>query len=107
MDVEAPKAISLAESIRNDSLASQVCQQALSALLYYGQMPAFATSEAADWANKANRYAKRNSREQVRADILSGAVKSMMNHRDIGIPLLQKALNMAKQIGDQQLYQTS
>ncbi|MGA8849590.1 MAG: protein kinase [Dehalococcoidia bacterium] len=58
LDVEAPTAFSLAESLGDGSRASRACMVALITIYNEQAGPGFATPQAAEWAERADRYAR-------------------------------------------------
>jgi tetratricopeptide (TPR) repeat protein len=97
VDVEAPIAFSLAESIDNSSGAFRASYAALYALHY--QLLVY-TPQFADWAERAARYARPDTSERVRADAYLGFIKYGQGDMSEGEKLLTQALDLARRIGD-------
>jgi len=77
LDVAAPAALSLAEESGNQGQASQACFLALLALArygpgYLGTGPAMRSSEALEWAGRADRHAKPGTVDRDLADAFLG-----------------------------------
>jgi tetratricopeptide (TPR) repeat protein len=102
LDVELPEALSLAEAIGDSTRASEVCYLASWTLFYYGAHSVFTTSEAVQWAERADRCAQPDTVWRVWADILVGVVKCLSGNRGEGLPLLSRALELARRLGDSQ-----
>jgi len=100
LDVEAPAALSLAEAMSDSTRAFRICQLARASLFNYGALPAFATSEATQWAERADRYAEVDTAERASADVFLGIVKCMTGERSTGVPLLRRALDLARRLSD-------
>jgi hypothetical protein len=101
LDAEAPAAFSLAESIGDDSRAVRACMAAITAIDTEQAVPGFATPEAARWAGRADRYAKPDTVERVRADYTLGLTKCTTGGMQSGLKLLTQALDLAHRLGDQ------
>jgi len=100
---ELPKAWSLADSLKDDERCCRICQLALSATVYMGWGPAFATKEAMEWAERATQKSEPGTINRVWADMFMGAVK--FNSRlPGGFPLLDQALEDARKFDDQNIF---
>jgi tetratricopeptide (TPR) repeat protein len=73
LDSEAPEAFALAETVRDGPRACRASFLAFQAVITEKAGPGFSTPQAAEWAEKMNRYAKPNSIERAFADIALGA----------------------------------
>ena len=104
LDVELPEAFSLAEAIGDSTRASRACGEAFSSLYLYRALPAFGTPEAAEWAKRADQHASRDTRERVVADILLGAYACQTGCQNEGLPLLHRAIDLGRRIGDNRLF---
>ncbi|HEY33077.1 MAG TPA: protein kinase [Dehalococcoidia bacterium] len=98
LDVELPAAFSLAEDIGDRKRALQVCRRAMAALINYGALSAFRSPEAVQWAERADQYAEPDTVDRARADMFLGTVKCTMDHPDEGVPLLSRALELARRL---------
>lgn len=101
---EAPQALSLAEAISDNKRASQACQLAARGL-GHNALNAYASPEGAQWAARANRYAKPNTIERAVADAMLGYVKlSGVSFLPEGATLMSGALALARRLGDVDTY---
>ncbi len=99
LDVEAPKAWSLAEAMNDAGRSSRVCHLAMLALFYYGIGVAWETPEAAQWADRAQ-LCPANTVASVRADVATGIVKCAKGYLEEGVPFLSRAIETARGLGD-------
>ncbi|HEY31557.1 MAG TPA: protein kinase [Dehalococcoidia bacterium] len=104
LDVETPAAFKLAEDIGDNERASTVCQLAIRALSYYGAGPAYGTAEAAQWTERADRYAKPDTVERAWADMSLGTVQLNAGHLRTAVRLSRNALDLARRLGDPELF---
>ena len=104
LDVEIPAAFSLAEEIGDSRRASRVCGLAHVALFLHGAGAAMATPEAAQWAERADRYAEPDTLERIGADIGLAGVKSSTAHWDEAVVLLDRAVKLARHLGDTEAF---
>jgi pentatricopeptide repeat protein len=96
IDVQAPQALSLAEAIADNPRASRTCMLAMEALSVYGPI-LMVSPEAAQWAARADRYAKPETVERARTDAFLGFVKaSGGSSSPEGVALLNRALELAR-----------
>jgi tetratricopeptide (TPR) repeat protein len=100
LDVEVPAAFSLAESIGDGSRAARACIAALLPLVY---KTSWATPQYAEWAARADRYARPNTAERAFTDIALGAAKCWKGEVRSGIKLLTQAFDLARRLGDQEV----
>jgi len=100
LDVVAPEALSLAEAMADRGRASRVCYVAIRAIGYYGVGPAFASPEGAQWAERFDRSAERDTIDRARADLYLGVVKCSKGHHGEGVALVNQALDLARNLGD-------
>jgi len=104
IDIEAPQALSLAESIADNTRASRACLLAMHGLEDYGTT-AMISPEAAQWAERADRYAEADTVERARADTMLGLVKvSGFSSLSEGVVLLSRGLDLARRVGDPDTY---
>jgi class 3 adenylate cyclase len=105
VDMVAPEAWSLAEAINDRVRVSRVCKLAMLALHYYGLAGAILTSEASEWAERANRYAKPDTIERAWADIHLGNIKcSAGRNAAEGFTLLKRALELTRRLDDPETF---
>jgi len=101
---EAPQALSLAEAIADNKRASRACLLAARGLGAYG-LNATASPEAAQWAERADRYAEPETVERAWADAMLGWVKlSGVSSSPEGVVLISRALDLARRLGDPDTY---
>jgi tetratricopeptide (TPR) repeat protein len=109
LDMEAPAALSLAESIADSRRASRACESATLAISYLsaGLPPAWMTPEAAQWIEWADRHAEPDTTIRVWADLGLGMSKLgrayMGGEATLfieGASLLRHALDIARRLGD-------
>ena len=101
LDVEAPTALSLAEAISDTARAARACILAMEALTWYGWSEVdLATPEYAQWAERADRYARPDTVERARADNAMATVKFATDHPGEGVLLGKRALDLARRLGD-------
>jgi tetratricopeptide (TPR) repeat protein len=101
LDTEAPQAFSLAEAIGDGSRAVRACATALWAIVIEQTAPyGFATPQAAEWAERTNRYARPGTVERALADMALGATRLSAGNRRSGIELLGQAVELARNLGD-------
>jgi tetratricopeptide (TPR) repeat protein/ribosomal protein L40E len=100
LDLEAPAAFALAEVLEDNSRASRACQVALNAIIFEESEPGFATHQAAEWAKRADRYAKPDTIERAFADATLGATRIAIGHLRSGIKLLNQALDLTRKLND-------
>jgi tetratricopeptide (TPR) repeat protein len=104
VNTEAPQALSLAEAIADNTRASRVCLLAARGL-GGDALNAYASPEGAQWAARADRYAKPNTIERALADSMLGYVKlSGVSFLPEGATLISRALNLARHLGDIDTY---
>ena len=104
IDQEAPQALSLAEAISDNKKALRACLLAMNGLLRLGTT-LMASPEAAQWAERADRYAEPDTIERVWADIMLAWMKysggSFSSERGTSI---RRALDLARRLGDPDTY---
>jgi predicted ATPase len=100
LEIEAPEAFSLAESLGDGSKAVRACTTAILSIAV--EQVSFGTPEAAEWAERADRYAKPDTVERVYADMSLGMRKYSTGDTRSGLTLLNQAVDLARRVGDQQ-----
>jgi len=104
IDIEAPQALSLAEAIADNTRASRACLLAMKGLLFFGTAT-WASTEAAQWAGRADRYAEPETVERAWADAWLAIVKgSGVRPIPEWVALLSRALDLARRLGDPDTY---
>jgi tetratricopeptide (TPR) repeat protein len=99
LDKEAPEAFSLAEGIGDGSRAVRACVLAVVAISNEQGGPGFATPQAAEWAERADRYARPDTTERALADTALGATRCSTGQMRSGFKLLTQAVEMARRLG--------
>jgi len=99
LNAVAPAALTLAEAIVDEARASRICQMALLAIVYYG-LEMLGAPEAAEWAVRANRYAKPDTIARVWADAMAGSVRCGAGRFREGVRLLTNALRLSRKLGN-------
>jgi tetratricopeptide (TPR) repeat protein len=101
LDTEAPAAFALAEALGDGSRACRAC---LVVILVIGMIAesgrGFATPQAAEWARRADCYAKPDTIERAWADMALGATSFYAGHLRLGHKLLTQAVDLARRLGD-------
>jgi tetratricopeptide (TPR) repeat protein len=100
LDIEIPEAFSLAESIDDGSQACRACLIAIWAIFSEQGGPGFATPKAAEWAERADRYASPDTKERVLADLVLGAARCTTDNRRSGLKILTQAFEQARHLED-------
>jgi len=106
LEIEAPAAFSLAESIGDSSRAVRACMVALLAVMTEQSTYGFATPQFAGWAERANRYARPNTAGRALADMALGVIKCAtgetrsVGQMRAGLELLARAVELARNLGD-------
>jgi tetratricopeptide (TPR) repeat protein len=104
IDTEAPQALSQAEAIPDNTRASRACLLAMRGLVVYGTT-LITSPEAAQWAAQADQYAGPDTIERALADAMLGLMKrSGVSYSPEGIALLNRALDLARHLGDLDTY---
>jgi len=104
VSAEAPQALSLAEAIADNKRASRACLLAMKGLVVYGTI-LMASREAAQWAERAERYAEAETIERAWTDSmlawLQGATGPVSPE---WVALARRALDLARRLGDPDTY---
>ncbi|HEY96932.1 MAG TPA: tetratricopeptide repeat protein, partial [Dehalococcoidia bacterium] len=100
IEIEAPAAFDMAESLGDGSRAVRACIPAIFSIIVEQAM--FSSPEAGEWTERINRYAKPGTVEKVYADMVLGGWKAWTGDRKSGLAILNQALDLARRIGDQQ-----
>ncbi|HEY33405.1 MAG TPA: AAA family ATPase [Dehalococcoidia bacterium] len=98
LDVEAPEALSLAETIGDNKRASKACQLALEALTYYQSGGMLGNPETTQWVEQADCYAEPDTLERAHADCWLGVMKINAGRPMEGAPLIEHALDLARHL---------
>jgi tetratricopeptide (TPR) repeat protein len=100
IDMAAPQAFSLAETITDSKRASRACLLVMKGLATYGATM-ITSPTAAQWAGRADRYAEPDTVERAWTDSILGFAKwSATGSSPEGIALITRALDMARRLGD-------
>jgi tetratricopeptide (TPR) repeat protein len=101
-DVELPEAFALAETIGDRQRASRVCAMATTALsgLGAGAPWVWTSPETVQWLEQMDRYAEPDTVERVWVNMLMGYVRFLMGETREGIALMRRALDLARDLGD-------
>ncbi|MFP3898815.1 MAG: protein kinase domain-containing protein [Dehalococcoidia bacterium] len=102
VEIAAPAALSLAEDLCDTARAARVCILALEGLRYSASGDQLSTPENARWAELANHYAGPATIERAVADHALADVKVATGHVGEGIALDERALELARRLGDRQ-----
>ena len=94
LDKDAPEALLLAESINDKERASQICSLSLFAIFSTGAA-SLTNPEATRWAERADKYAKPETRERALADMSLGMVRTKGRFF-----LFDKALDLSRRLDD-------
>jgi len=100
---ELTEAFSLAEAIGDKRRTARACFLATQALAVEGAggiSQVWSSPEAAEWAERADRYAVPGTVERNLADKILGRVKYFSGERGEGVALLSRALDLARDLGD-------
>ncbi|UCB42552.1 MAG: AAA family ATPase [Dehalococcoidales bacterium] len=104
VDKEAREALSLAKDLDDSVRVSRVCEVALGALSFEQSSGMFGTPETAYWIELADHYAKPGTRERVLADCFLASAKCSTGHLNESVPLLKQALDLARHLGDPEVF---
>jgi tetratricopeptide (TPR) repeat protein len=105
IEMEAPVAFSLAESIGDKSRAVQACIAALNAIWYeQGVGIGSVNPRYVEWAERSDRYAKPETVERVMADIFLASMKYMKGDLKTAQKLDIQAFNLARRINNQEVF---
>lgn len=103
LEVEAPTAYALAETMGDGSRAAMACLRALTAIFTEKAVPGFATPEAAKWIDQLDYNAKPGTRERILADMYLGTSKVIVGNMQ-GIKLLTNAADLARKMNHTDLF---
>ena len=102
IELEAPAACSLAESLDDATRIVRTCIIAIGATQYEQGNAAWTSLETHEWASKADRYAKPDTVERARTDIYLGAIKCNQGDVVSGLKLISQGMDLAHRTGDQE-----
>jgi len=102
IEVEAPVCFSLAESIGDNSRASQVCVKAIYAIFCQSPVNYFMMPEFSEWAHRADHHSKPNTSERAIADTALGFLTFEKGDTQSGLKLFSRAYNLSRQLGNQE-----
>ena len=100
----APRALELAEALKDSRRASLACLLALEGLNRYGSAAMQGTSVYRNWAELAARYVAPRTAERAIADQALGRIEFTLGRASEGIALMRQALDLARELGDASLY---
>jgi tetratricopeptide (TPR) repeat protein len=100
LNKEAPEAFSIATTIDDSSRVCRSCQLALTAISNEQAGPGAATPQFAEWAERADQYAKPDTLERAWADAALGLSMYRRGNVQSGIKLATQALDLAYRLGD-------
>jgi len=100
----APRAFELAERLEDAGRASAVCQLAMASLQAVGTSHAVSSPEGAQWAARAERWAPPGTAARVWADTFVGALGFFRERWFDGIPLLSRALALARDLDEPEAF---
>jgi tetratricopeptide (TPR) repeat protein len=104
VSTEAPQAFSLAEAVDHTQRASRSCMLAMKGLVAYGTIM-LPSPEGVYWAARADRYAEPETVDRAWADcMLAHAKLSGGGSPREATPLLRRALDLARRLGDPDTY---
>jgi len=101
---EASQALALAEAIADNKRASRACLLRMSGQAMLGAT-LIVSSDEAQWAAQADRYAEPETIERAMADAMLGFVKLYgVNASPEGATLISRSLDLARRLGDPDAY---
>jgi tetratricopeptide (TPR) repeat protein len=101
LETEAPAAFSLAESLGDSSKAIRACFVAFVALVRQHHGASCSTPNWQRWAERADRFAKPDTKERALADYAFGSMKYSAGDVQLGRRLLVSSEELARRFGDQ------
>jgi serine/threonine protein kinase/tetratricopeptide (TPR) repeat protein len=101
IETEAPAALSLAESISDDSRAARVCMSASWAFVYEQGMGGAFNPERIRWTERLDSYARPDTAERAWADAWLGNWKYVRGDNAAGKKHLTQAIELARRIDEQ------
>ena len=104
VDEVAPEALSLAESLGDSLRASRACGLAIWGIMNSEGTIGLGTPEAAQWAERADRYAQPNTVERAVADVVLGYNKFFTGRFEEGVAHFGKALELARRLDDPETF---
>ncbi|HEY96167.1 MAG TPA: protein kinase [Dehalococcoidia bacterium] len=103
-EIILPEAFSLAVEGDDRKRAAHTCKLAIDALSLHQAGVSLATDVAAEWAERADKYADPDTVTRASADLCLGLVKYVTEQQREGARFLTQALNLARQLDDPQLF---
>jgi tetratricopeptide (TPR) repeat protein len=113
LDKELPEAFALAEELGDRERASRACTIALLCLCAYGSLNivVWGSPEAAQWVERADRYAEPETLGRAWADLGMAEVKYIVGLATLqnalmaeGLPLIKRAWDLARRLGEPQTF---
>ena len=99
----APEALSLAEDLGDSTRASRACGLAVTLIYRTGGTEALRTSEAAQWVERADRYAKPGTVERAVADAFLALLRFYNDRSEEGLPTRAR-LELARRLDDPEAF---
>ncbi|HEY33511.1 MAG TPA: protein kinase [Dehalococcoidia bacterium] len=99
LDIEAPAAFTLAESLGDSSRAIRAC--IIAVYTYSTELRLFTAPQSAEWVERLDRYATPDTTERALADVFLGAGKCQTGEARLGHKLMSQAVDLAHRLGDQ------
>ena len=101
-EVEAPKALSLAEAMGDNRRALRACEYAMFsiALLYYADIPRFVSSDIVQWVERTGRYTEPESTGCVWADLGMAGASFARGKPKEAIALMRHAVDMGRRLDE-------
>jgi DNA-binding CsgD family transcriptional regulator len=103
VDIEAPAAFSLAESLGDGSGAVRACMSVIRAISIEQGPPGWASAKITDWLGRLDRNARPDTFERAYADMWLGFGKAMKGEYREGHRLLTQAIDLGRRLGDQEI----
>ena len=104
IDVVAPEVLFLAEDLGDSTRASRACGLAVTLIYRTGGTEALRTSEAAQWVERADRYAKPGTAERAVADAFLALLRFYNDRSEEGVAHAGKALELARRLDDPEAF---
>jgi DNA-binding CsgD family transcriptional regulator len=103
VDIEAPAAFSLAESLGDGSGAVRACMSVIRAISLEQGPPGWSSPKITDWLGRLDQNAKPDTLERAYADMWLGFGKAMKGEYREGHRLLTQAIDLGRRLGDQEI----
>jgi hypothetical protein len=100
----APEALALAQDIPDPQRVARICRLAFDSFHAAMANQGWDTAEARMWAKAAVDAAQPGTASQVWADAALGRVEAQSGDREVGLPLLMSAVDLARSLNDDALF---